>query len=93
MDDAPATSYYQNIRFISFLVTYVGAGRDLSRSQDKDANGPLGIPALPVQKNSVVPLMPATSGSSRDQSDDDELEGETEITENMDPADAKRVRR
>ncbi|PON73830.1 Basic-leucine zipper transcription factor [Parasponia andersonii] len=70
-----------------------GAGHDFSRSQDKDANGPLGIPALPVHKNSVVPLRTTTSGSSREQSDDEELEGETEITENMDPTDAKRVRR
>lgn len=78
---------------LSFLITYVGAGHDVSRSQDKDANGPLGIPALPVHNNSVAPVRPATSGSSREQSDDDELEGETEITEGMDPADVKRVRR
>ncbi|PPS05884.1 hypothetical protein GOBAR_AA14753 [Gossypium barbadense] len=35
----------------------------------------------------------ATSGSSREDSDDGELEGDTETTENMDPADAKRARR
>ncbi|KAM6596195.1 hypothetical protein CsatA_006719 [Cannabis sativa] len=70
-----------------------GAGYDLSRSQDKDANGSHGSPTLNIHKSSVVSLRPATSGSSREHSDDDELEGETEITENMDPADVKRVRR
>lgn len=69
-----------------FLFTYVGAGYDLSRSQDKDADGPIGVPTLPMQKKSG----PTTSSSSREQSDDEEVEGETE---NMDPTDAKRVRR
>ncbi|KAG6516959.1 hypothetical protein ZIOFF_020335 [Zingiber officinale] len=36
---------------------------------------------------------PATSGSSRELSDGDEVEGEAEVTENMDSADAKRLRR
>lgn len=34
-----------------------------------------------------------TSGSSGEQSDDDEAEGENEATQNMDPTDAKRMRR
>lgn len=72
-----------------FLVAYVGSEYDLSRSQDKDADGPIGVPTLPMQKKSGL----TTSSSSREQSDDEEVEGETEITENMDPADAKRVRR
>ncbi|KAI3857755.1 hypothetical protein MKW92_001132 [Papaver armeniacum] len=56
--------------------------------------GPVGIPALPaVQKISGAPVRPTTSGSSREQSDDDDLEGETEMTDNMDPTDVKRVRR
>lgn len=46
-----------------------------------------------MQKKSGVPARPTTSGSSREQSDDEEVEGENEITENMDPTDAKRVRR
>ncbi|GAB4836000.1 hypothetical protein Ancab_000918 [Ancistrocladus abbreviatus] len=62
-------------------------------SQDKDAGGPIGIPALPAVKKSVAQSKPTTSSSSRDQSDDDEAEGENETTENMDPTDAKRVRR
>ncbi|XP_024025188.1 light-inducible protein CPRF2 [Morus notabilis] len=70
-----------------------GAGYDLSGSQDKDANGTHGIPALPIHKKSVVPLKQSTSGSSRELSEDEEAEGETETTENMGPADAKRVRR
>ncbi|KAJ6838404.1 light-inducible protein CPRF2-like [Iris pallida] len=57
----------------------------------KAGGGPSGIPVPSVVQNSGV--RPATSGSSREQSDDDDLEGETELTDNMDPADAKRVRR
>ena len=41
----------------------------------------------------MAQLRPTTSGSSREQSDDDEVDGETETTENMEPANAKRVRR
>ncbi|XP_074566804.1 bZIP transcription factor RISBZ2-like [Curcuma longa] len=40
-----------------------------------------------------VQVKPATSGSSRELSDEDEVEGEAEITENTDPADEKRIRR
>ncbi|KAI7992146.1 Light-inducible protein CPRF2 [Camellia lanceoleosa] len=58
----------------------------------KDVIGPLGIPSLPVmEKKSVVQVKSTTSGSSREQSDDDEAEGETE-TNNMEPTDAKHVR-
>ncbi|KAL4637517.1 hypothetical protein ACB092_03G082300 [Castanea dentata] len=71
-----------------------GSGYDLSRSQDKDSNVSLGTHSLPsTQKRSGVPVRSTTSGSSREQSDDEEVEGENELTENMDPADAKRVRR
>ncbi|XP_076911989.1 light-inducible protein CPRF2-like [Bidens hawaiensis] len=60
----------------------------------KDGGGPVGIPSLPVvQKKAAIPVKSATSGSSRELSDDDELEGDTETTQNMDPTDAKRVRR
>lgn len=76
------------------LIACTGAGGDLSRSQDMDANGPVGISSLSsARKKSGATLKPTTSGSSREQSEDDENEEETEITENMDPADAKRVRR
>uniref|UniRef100_A0A2N9FJD3 BZIP domain-containing protein n=1 Tax=Fagus sylvatica TaxID=28930 RepID=A0A2N9FJD3_FAGSY len=78
----------------SALFPAVGAGYDLSRSQDKDSTVSLGTHSLPsMQKKSGVPVRSTTSGSSREQSDDDEVEGENELTENMDPADAKRVRR
>ncbi|KAJ0846041.1 putative transcription factor bZIP family [Helianthus annuus] len=57
----------------------------------KDGGGTVGIPSLPViQKNTAIPV---TSGSSRDLSDDDELDGDTETTQNADPTDVKRVRR
>ncbi|XP_042518186.1 light-inducible protein CPRF2 [Macadamia integrifolia] len=71
-----------------------GPGYGFSVGQDKVVGGPVGIPALPaMQKKSGVQARPTTSGSSREQSDDDDLEGETENTGNMDRADAKRVRR
>ena len=55
---------------------------------------PCGISAVSTtQKKSVVQVRQTTSGSSREDSDDDELEGDIETTENMDPADAKRARR
>ncbi|KAJ0014511.1 hypothetical protein Pint_20500 [Pistacia integerrima] len=65
----------------------------LSTSQDKDSNGLNGIPSSTTQTKNAAPTKSATSGSSREQSEDDEIDGETEITENMDPADVKRVRR
>ncbi|XP_074311441.1 light-inducible protein CPRF2-like [Silene latifolia] len=62
-------------------------------SIDKNAGGPIGIPSLPaMQKKPIVQAKQATSYSS-DQSDDEEVEGENETTDNMDPTDVKRVRR
>ncbi|KAK8532508.1 hypothetical protein V6N13_131830 [Hibiscus sabdariffa] len=53
-----------------------------------------GISAVSTtHKKSGTQVKQATSGSSREDSDDGELEGDTETTENMDPADAKRARR
>ena len=63
-------------------------------AQSEADGGPLGIPALPpLQKRSGAQVGQPTSGSSRDESDDDDFEGDIEITENMDPANAKRARR
>ncbi|KAJ6775254.1 BASIC LEUCINE ZIPPER 63 [Salix purpurea] len=71
-----------------------GAGHDLSRSRDKDASEPLETPSLPsMQKKLAAAGKLTTSGTSRELSEDDENEAETEITENMHPGDAKRVRR
>ncbi|WOL19645.1 light-inducible protein CPRF2-like isoform X1 [Canna indica] len=55
--------------------------------------GPGGVPALSVVQNPGVQWRSATSGSSREQSDDDELEGDAETNDNIDPADIKRMRR
>ncbi|XXG43597.1 hypothetical protein AAC387_Pa01g3587 [Persea americana] len=72
----------------------LGSTCGLPKMQDKAVGEPIGIPSLPViQIGTGVQIRPATSGSSREQSDDDDIEGETEITENMDPADVKRARR
>lgn len=71
-----------------------GSGQELAKVQDKDAGEPIGIPPLPaVQKKPGIQLRSTTSGSSREQSDDDEVEGEAETTQSTDPTDVKRVRR
>lgn len=77
------------------MVYHAGPGHGISMEQDRAVKGPLGIPALPavLQKKSGVQIGRTTSISSREQSEDDDLDGETEITDNMDPADVKRVRR
>ncbi|KAC9274787.1 hypothetical protein E3N88_46058 [Mikania micrantha] len=65
-----------------------------AKGAGKDGGGPVGIPSLPVvQKKAAIPVKSATSGSSRELSDDEELDADTETTQNMDPTDAKRVRR
>lgn len=71
------------------------SGNDPPILQDKDGNVPPAIPSIPppVQKKTVVAIRPSTSGSSRELSDDDEAEGETDMNDNTDPADVKRVRR
>ncbi|KAK8968332.1 Light-inducible protein CPRF2 [Platanthera guangdongensis] len=54
------------------------------------------IPAVSLLQNSSGSHSQgraATSGSSREQSDDDELDGEAENIGNVDPSDAKRIRR
>ncbi|XP_059432709.1 light-inducible protein CPRF2 isoform X2 [Corylus avellana] len=56
-----------------------------SQAQDK---------ALPtLQVKSGVQVRQSTSGSSREDSDDDDLEGDMETTDNMGPSDEKRARR
>ncbi|OIW13820.1 hypothetical protein TanjilG_31709 [Lupinus angustifolius] len=77
--------------------TFTGSGtsgNDPPKLQDKDANAPVGIPSIPaMQKKPAVVIRPSTSGSSRELTDDEEMEGETDMNDNMDPADVKRVRR
>jgi len=66
-------------------------GNDPSKLQNKDDKAPTGIPCShSLQKKPAVAVRPTISGSSREQSDD---EDEISITENMNPTDAKRVRR
>ncbi|MBA0861471.1 hypothetical protein Goshw_028100 [Gossypium schwendimanii] len=61
----------------------------------KDDNAVAEVPSFPSgQKKLRAQVRPSTStGSSKEQSDEDEVEGENETMENMDPADVKRVRR
>lgn len=66
---------------------YIGAS-------DKNGTALSGFPSVVNgQKKIGAQVRPSTSGSSREMSEDDEVEGENETMENMDPADAKRVRR
>ncbi|XP_020210360.1 light-inducible protein CPRF2 [Cajanus cajan] len=72
----------------------ISSVNDPPELQDKDTKVPAGIPSVPtIQKKPAVAVRPSTSGSSREQSDDEDIEGETSMNDNMDPADAKRVRR
>ncbi|PHT98934.1 hypothetical protein BC332_32082 [Capsicum chinense] len=74
--------------FSSFFST--GSGQEVTNVQHKDSGGPVGIPSLPpVQKKPGVQLNSTTSDSSREQSADDEVEGEVEMTQGTDPADVK----
>ncbi|GER55409.1 BZIP transcription factor [Striga asiatica] len=66
-------------------------GRDSLKAQDKDSAAV--PPVLASSRRSAAQVKSTTSGSSGEQSDDDEAEGENETTQNMDPSDAKRVRR
>lgn len=77
-------------RFAFFSYIWPGNG---SKFQTKTGGGSNGVSALSIVQNSGIQGRSATSGSSREQTDDEDLEGETEMTDNMDPADAKRVRR
>lgn len=62
--------------------------------QDKDGDGPVGVPPTPaISKKYGVQVKSTTSGSSGEQSDDDEAEGENESSQNRDPTDVKRMRR
>ncbi|GAA0184447.1 basic leucine zipper transcription factor [Lithospermum erythrorhizon] len=68
-----------------------GSGHDLPKKQDKDVGGSV-APSLPaVQKKLCFQVRSTTSGSSGDQSDDDEVDCGT--IKSLDPADAKRRRR
>ncbi|PIN26585.1 hypothetical protein CDL12_00652 [Handroanthus impetiginosus] len=76
-------------------LTQKASGRDSSKLQEKDTTGgPVGVPPLPaITKKFGAQVKSTTSGSSGEQSDDDEAEGENEATQTLDPTDAKRMRR
>ncbi|XP_011621614.1 light-inducible protein CPRF2 isoform X1 [Amborella trichopoda] len=79
---------------LGFLSSGKGHVYNFPRTQDQSVAGPIGIPALPaVTKNVGAQVRATTSGSSREQSDDDDVEVDTELNEPVDPSDVKRVRR
>lgn len=51
------------------------------------------VPSTSTQKKADGPVRQTTSISSRDDSDDDDLDGDTETADNGDPTDVKRARR
>ena len=67
------------------------SGNFASKLQNKDVKVAVGVPSM--QMKPVVAIRSTTSGSSKEQSDDEEDEGEFNMTGDMKPADAKRVRR
>ncbi|MED6148794.1 hypothetical protein PIB30_056233 [Stylosanthes scabra] len=91
------TSQPTNLSQLATHATLKGSGpseNDSCKVQNKDPRVPVGIPSLSgVQNKPAVAIRSTTSGSSKDQSDDEEAEGEIDMSENMDPSDAKRVRR
>ncbi|XP_068634301.1 light-inducible protein CPRF2-like [Aristolochia californica] len=97
-DSAPAADKGSPLSDGSQLTSQVpikASGGGSSNTQDKAITGGLiGIPTLPIiQKNAAVQIRPTTSGSSREQSEDDDNDPETETNEAGVPTDAKRVRR
>ncbi|XP_050236417.1 light-inducible protein CPRF2 [Mercurialis annua] len=71
-----------------------GNGHGISKGQGETDGGSLRLPAIPsMPRKQETPARQATSGSSREDSDDDEFEGETEINDNADPTNVKRARR
>lgn len=65
---------------------------------ERSVSGPVGIPALPPKPNAGATFLgrarTTTSGSSREQSDDEDAELELGLDEqNVDPSDMKRMRR
>ncbi|KAK0581635.1 hypothetical protein LWI29_016222 [Acer saccharum] len=69
-------------------------GSEATVAKNKPDGGPLGTAVLPaMQRKSGVQVRQTTSGSSRDDSDDDELDGDTETTDCLDPSDDRRARR
>ncbi|KAJ9187636.1 hypothetical protein P3X46_003065 [Hevea brasiliensis] len=71
-----------------------GNGNGISKAQSDADGGSLRLPALTsTQRKQEIPARQTTSGSSREDSDDDDLDGDTGTNEHMDPADEKRARR
>ncbi|WCJ21620.1 bZIP transcription factor family protein [Euphorbia peplus] len=69
-------------------------GSEVPKSQGEVDGGSVNIPALsPIQRVQDTSVRQTTSGSSREDSDDDDLDGDTETNEQLGPSDVKRARR
>ncbi|CAL9053071.1 bZIP transcription factor RISBZ2-like isoform X2 [Musa acuminata AAA Group] len=93
-DSASIADSMSPISDVSHLGSQAPVKGNASTVQHKAGGGPGGVPALSILQNSGTQGRPATSGSSREQSDDDdEVEGDAETNDNMDVTDIKRIRR
>lgn len=71
----------------------LGAPKSMQVAQAKDWGAVDSSVSNDKPKVPAIQVKSSTSGSSRDQSDDDELDGEAETTENTGRTDDKRARR
>ncbi|XP_020549671.1 light-inducible protein CPRF2-like [Sesamum indicum] len=93
-ESAATVSPASNPSQLNSHINHKASGQDSSKLQEIDAGEPVSLSPLPaVFKKSAAQVKSVTSGSSVEQSDDDEAEGENEATQNMDATDAKRMRR
>jgi hypothetical protein len=74
---------------ILYLLEFTG--NSSGSVQNKPDDGPNGSPTQHILKSTEIPVKSITSSS--EQSEDDDLEGEFETLENINPAEAKRMRR
>ncbi|KAL0425362.1 UNVERIFIED_CONTAM: Light-inducible protein CP [Sesamum radiatum] len=93
-ESAATLSRASNPSQLESQINHKASGQDSSKLQAIDVGEPVSVSPLPaVLKKAAVQVKSVTSGSSVEQSDDDEAEGENEATQNMDATDAKRMRR
>ncbi|CAA7046141.1 unnamed protein product [Microthlaspi erraticum] len=71
----------------------VGSQGSIVAQTSPGASSVRSVPSTSTQKKPDLPARQTTSVSSRDDSDDDDLDGDTETADNGDPTDVKRARR
>ncbi|CAM8938206.1 unnamed protein product [Rhodiola kirilowii] len=84
-------SKVSNASLVNSQLNRKGSGSSSSKRKYKD--GPIGNPSLQAKRSKPMVQVKSTTSSSRELSDDNELEECTDITRNMDHTNDKRVRR